>query len=277
MSYTMTNTIPEEPKSWLDKLTAALLREPQDREHLLRILRDACDRKLLDPDTLAMVEGVIRYSELKVRDIMMPRAQIIAVAHNASYQEIVTTVQQHAHSRYPVYEDSLDNITGIFHAKELVLDTEQAQHFSLADIIRPATFIPESKHLNILLTDFRRKKNHMAVVVDEYGGVSGFVTIEDVIEQIVGDIEDEFDNNEEAFIKHHPDGRYIVKGHVPIEEFNNFFKTSYQDDSYETLAGMIMKACDHVPNIGEIIEIGTDSFTILNADNRRIKLIEYKQ
>ena len=276
MSHTMTHIAANEPKSWLDKLAYALLREPQDRAHLLQILRDACQRKLLDADTLAMVEGVIRYSELRVRDIMMPRSQIIAISNTASYQEIIDTIQNNAHSRYPVYEDSIDNIIGILHAKELVLDSEQAQEFNISDKLRPATFIPESKYLNILLTDFKRKKNHMAVVVDEYGGVSGFVTIEDVIEQIVGDIEDEFDNNDEDFIKKHENGRFIIKGQLPINEFNNYFKKSYHDENYDTLAGMIMRACDHVPNIGETIHIGVDSFKILNADNRRIKLIEYK-
>lgn len=276
MSLTMSPPIQDEPKSWLEKLTFALLREPQDRTHLLQILRDACNRKLLDADTLAMVEGVIRYSELRVRDIMLPRSQIIAIDSEASFDEIIEIVNQHRHSRYPIFNDSLDNMIGILHAKELLIPPQEQANFSMEEVLRPVTLVPESKHLNILLTDFKHKKNHMAIVVDEYGAVSGFVTIEDVIEQIVGDIEDEFDNNEDAYINKHPDGRYIIKAHIPLSDFNEYFQQTLKDENYETLAGVIMKACDHVPNIGEVIHIGKYYFKILNADNRRIKLVEFR-
>lgn len=270
----MTQPIPEQPQSWLDKLTNALLREPQNRNHLLQILHDACSNGVLDPDTLTMVEGVIRYSELRVRDILLPRSQMIAIHIDASYAETITIVQQHRHSRYPVYGDNKDQILGILHAKDLLISPENQAEFAIEELLRPVTFVPESKHLNILLTEFRRTKNHMAMVVDEYGGVAGIVTIENVIEQIVGDIEDEFDNNDDAYINKHPDGRYIIKAHIPISEFNEHFNALLPDDSYETLGGLLMKTYEQVPKVGELIKIGPLSFKILNADSRRIKLVE---
>lgn len=277
MSHTMIQSIPEEPKSWLDKLAYALLREPQDRAHLIQIIRDASDRQLLDHETLAMVEGVIRYSELRVRDIMLPRSQIISISSESSFDDVLKIVREHGHSRYPVFDDSIDNIVGILHVKELLIAYNEQQKFSLNDVLRPATCVPESKHLNILLTEFRRKRNHVAMVIDEYGGVSGFVTIEDVIEQIVGDIEDEFDNNEEAYIKQHSDGRYIIKAQIPIDDFNEYFELKLNSENYETLAGLLVKASDRVPNVGETIKISHYSFKILNADNRRIKLVEFNK
>jgi magnesium and cobalt transporter len=271
----MTQTIPEEPKSWLEKLAAALLREPQDRTHLIQIIRDASERNLLDPETLGMVEGVIRYSELRVRDIMLPRAQIIAIDSDSNYETVLEIIRNHGHSRYPVYTDSLDNLIGILHVKELLLLPPDQGKFELSDLLRPTAIVPESKHLNVLLTEFRRQKNHMAIVVDEYGSISGFITIEDVIEQIVGDIEDEFDNNEDAFINQHPDGKYIIKAQISIEELNEYFNLQLQDDNYETLAGLLLKATDHMPAIGETIKINNLQFKILNADSRRIKLVEF--
>tara|TARA_B110000879_G_scaffold162445_1_gene209822 strand:+ start:817 stop:1638 length:822 start_codon:yes stop_codon:yes gene_type:complete len=265
----------DKKNSWLEKLTHALLREPQNREHLLLILRDASARDILDADTLAMVEGVIRYSDLRVRDIMLPRVQIVAIASDASLTNLLTTVRKHRHSRYPIFDNTIDNIIGILHAKDLLMESAQQDNFSINDILRPAIFVPESKHLNILLTEFKRTKNHMAIVVDEYGGVSGFVTIENVIEQIIGDIEDEFDNNDDAFINKHANGRYIIKGHIPIEEFNDYFKLNLNTEDYETLAGLLIKTCEHLPGIDEVVTVDNYVFKILNADNRRIKLVEF--
>lgn len=262
-------------KSWIDRLAYALLKEPQTKEQLLFILKNAALRKLLDPETLAMVEGVIRYSDLKVRDIMLPRSQIIAISSNISHTALLDTVRIHRHSRYPIFDDNINNIIGILHAKDLLIAHDKDSEFSINDILRPAIFIPESKHLNILLTEFRKTKNHMAIVVDEYGNASGFVTIEDVIEQIVGDIEDEFDNNDDAFINRHANGRYIIKAHIPIAEFNEYFKKDFNADDYETLAGLLIKSCDHLPEVDEIIKINNNIFKIINADNRRIKLVEF--
>ena len=271
----MTKTINEQPKSWLEKLSQALLREPQNLEHLLQILRDACERNLLDSDTLAMVEGVIRYSKLRVRDIMLPRSQIISISADSTYESILETVEQYSHSRYPIYDDNIDSIIGIMHAKDLLMQISKNTTFSINDVLRPATIVPESKHLNILLTEFKSTKNHMAIVVDEYGGVSGFVTIEDIIEQIVGDIEDEFDNNEDAYINKHENGRFIIKAAIPIEEFNEYFNQKFNTEQYETLAGLLIKANENLPEVGEILTISGQSFKILNADNRRIKLVEF--
>lgn len=271
----MSHVITEEPKSWLEKLAQALLGEPQDRTHLLQILRHASEKKLVDADSLAMLEGVIRFSELQVRDIMIPRAQLIAIRAGEPIDAIIDIVREHHHSRYPVYEDNLDNIIGILHAKDLLSFIRAEPPFSLSDVLRPAIVVPESKRLNVLLSEFKATKNHMAIVVDEYGGVSGVVTIEDIIEQIIGDIEDEFDHGEETQIKQHSDGRYIVKGQIPIEEFNEYFHTDYSSDNYDTLAGMLMKRCEHVPEMGDIIKVDNSQFKILNADNRRIKLVEY--
>jgi magnesium and cobalt transporter len=271
----MTNPSSETPKSWVDKLSEALLREPQSLNQLLKILRDACSRNLLDSDTLSMVEGVIRYSALKVRDIMLPRLQIISISSDSTFDSILEIVEKHSHSRYPIYDDNIDSIIGILHAKDLLMHKKDPCDFSINDVLRPATFVPESKPLNILLTEFKRTKNHMAIVVDEYGGVSGFVTIEDVIEQIVGDIEDEFDNNDDAYINKHADGRYIVKATIPISEFNEYFKLDLNTEQYETLAGLLIKTNESLPEVGEIIKIANQSFKILNSDNRRIKLVEF--
>lgn len=261
--------------SWLEKLTQALLRKPQNIEHLLLILRSSADRDLLDHDTLAMVEGVIRYSNLRVRDIMLPRAQIVAISSDTELEELLKTVRTHRHSRYPVFDTTLDSIIGILHAKDLLIETKEEEAFCIDELLRPAIFVPESKHLNMLLTEFKRTKNHMAVVVDEYGGVSGFVTIENVLEQIVGDIEDEFDNNDDAFINKHENGKYIIKGHIPVEEFNEYFQLNLNKDEFDTLAGLLIKATEHLPNIGEVVTIEGHQFMILNADNRRIKLVEF--
>ncbi len=271
----MTLNMTEKSTSWIDKLTQALLREPQTIEHLLLILRNASSRGLLDADTLSMVEGVIRYSNLRVRDIMLPRAQIVAIPSTVSLDDLLTIVRKHRHSRYPVFDNTIDSIVGILHAKDLLIEAGNEEDFSISELLRPAIFVPESKHLNILLTEFKRTKNHMAVVVDEYGGVSGFVTIENVLEQIVGDIEDEFDNNDDAYINKHENGKFILKGHIPIDEFNEYFNLNFNTDEFDTLAGLLIKACDHLPNIDEVVNIDNHRFKILNADNRRIKLVEF--
>jgi magnesium and cobalt transporter len=222
-----------------------------------------------------MVEGVIRYSNLRVRDIMLPRAQIVAIPSTVSLDDLLTIVRKHRHSRYPVFDNTIDSIVGILHAKDLLIEAGNEEDFSISELLRPAIFVPESKHLNILLTEFKRTKNHMAVVVDEYGGVSGFVTIENVLEQIVGDIEDEFDNNDDAYINKHENGKFILKGHIPIDEFNEYFNLNFNTDEFDTLAGLLIKACDHLPNIDEVVNIDNHRFKILNADNRRIKLVEF--
>ena len=258
------------------KFYNAFMQAPKTKEALLLILKNSSKEALLDTETQAMVEGVIRYSDLKVRDIMLPRSQIIAISSTASYSELLETVNLHRHSRYPIFEENINTIIGILHAKDLLIAQEQTLSFSINDVLRPSIFVPESKPLNILLTEFKKTKNHMATVVDEYGNVSGFVTIEDVIEQIIGNIEDEFDNNEDSYINKHANGRYIIKAHIPITEFNDYFNTKLESYNYETLAGFLIKSCEHLPETDEILTIENNTFKIINADNRRIKLVEFQ-
>ena len=265
----------DDSKSWFERLSQLLLREPQDREQLVNFLRDAEQRNLVDANTLSMLEGVITFSELQVRDIMIPRSQMITLSNEANLSDTFETVIKSAHSRFPVTGSSKDDVLGILHAKDLLryrLDDEK--NFNLTDILRKPTFVPESKRLDILLTEFRRNRIHMALVVDEYGGVAGFVTIEDVIEQIVGDIEDEFDIDEEAYIKHHRNGKVMVKAHMPIEEFNEQLLLSIPPDNYDTIGGVLIHAFGYLPKRGDSITINEVDFKIVNADNRRIKLIE---
>jgi magnesium and cobalt transporter len=264
-----------EGKSWLERLSQLLIREPKTRDELLALLREGGKRHLVDPDTASMIEGVIRFSELRVRDIMIPRVQMVVISSTTSLDSLFALIEKHTHSRYPVIGESKDEILGILHAKDLLPYKLSDKNFSLNEILRPHTVVPESKHLNILLSEFRINRNHMAIVVDEYGGVSGFVTIEDLLEQIVGDIEDEFDNDDEAYVKIHKNGAFVVKAHMPIDEFNEYFKRDFNDETYDTLGGMIIKACDHMPSLGETVKIDNVCFKILNADGRRIKLVEF--
>jgi magnesium and cobalt transporter len=259
----------------LEKLTHLISRDPQTISQLIELLRNAEARNLLDLDTLSMLEGVIRFSHLQVRDIMIPRTQMVVIESNTKLDKLFSLVKQYGHSRYPIIGDERDEILGILHAKDLIHLKTNQNDFNLTEILRPASIIPESKHLNILLREFRINRNHMAIVVDEYGSVSGFVTIEDLLEQIVGDIEDEFDNDDEAFIKKHPDGRYIIKAQIPIEELNEYFEFNLNSQNYDTLGGMLIKSFGSVPNLDDIIKVGGLSFKVLNADNRRIKLVEY--
>lgn len=261
--------------SWHKKITQFFIREPQNREELLHLVRKVGHQQILDADTTSMLESVIRFSELRARDIMIPRSQMIVIPFNTDLEALFSMVETHQHSRYPVIGESKDEILGILHAKDLLPYKNTEVDFSLTEILRPHAIIPESKHLNILLNEFRINRNHMAIVVDEYGGVSGCVTIEDILEQIVGNIEDEFDNDDESYIKVHNNGSFIIKTHIPIEEFNDYFKRDFDHQSYDTLGGMLLKACDHMPTRDEIVKIENVSFKILNADDRRIKLVEF--
>jgi magnesium and cobalt transporter len=262
-------------KSWLDKLSHALRREPQDREDLLSLLKDANERSLVDGDTLSMLESVLLLSQLKASDIMIPKQQMIAVTPSCQLSDLLKILEEYGHSRYPIINDGKDDVLGILHAKDLIGCREGDKKFSLNDLMRPATIIPESKRLNVLLTEFRHTRTHMAIVVDEYGIISGLVTIEDILEQIVGDIEDEFDSDEDAFIKQHENGKFVIKGHISVVDFNEYFCLSLNEDLSESLGGLITKTNGHLPKAGETVMIDNHSFSILNADNRRIKLVEF--
>ena len=264
----------DESGSLFTRLWQFLQVEPQNREELIGLLRDAYNRSLIDAETLGMIEGVIQFTQMRVRDIMLPKNQMTCIPQNAKLKEIIEIVTQSGHSRFPVTGTHADEIIGILHAKDLLrFQGDQKSDFDLYDILRLTTFVPESKRLDILLSEFRSTRNHMAIVVDEYGAVSGFVTIEDIIEQIVGDIEDEFDIDEEAYIKAHNDKYYIVKAHTPIEEFNEQLHAHFSDKSYDTIGGIVMTNFGYLPKRGEVITIDEFEFKVISADARRIKLL----
>ncbi len=255
-----------------------LLREPEDREQLIELLHSAFERNLLDADALSMMEGVILVSEQQVREIMIPRAQMDVIDISEPPEKFIPFVIETAHSRFPVIDGNKDNIIGILLAKDL-LRYYAGEEFNVRDMLRPAVFVPESKRLNVLLRDFRGNRNHIALVVDEYGGVCGMVTIEDVLEQIVGDIEDEydFDEDEDNLI---PDGKgnWRVKATTEIADFNEVFGTSFSDEEYDTVGGMVLKATGQMPKRGDRIAINGFTFTVLRADSRRLHslLVERK-
>lgn len=265
----------DDTHSWFLRLRQFLQIEPQNKEQLINLLRDAHARALIDAETLTMIEGAILFAQMKVRDIMLPKKQMTCVPQEALLQDVIKIVTESGHSRFPVTGDTPDEIIGILHAKDLLrFQAMPDSSFDLLDIVRQTTFIPESKRLDLLLSEFRINRNHMAMVVDEYGAVTGFVTLEDIIEQIIGDIEDEFDIDEEAYIKVHADAHYIIKAHTPIDEFNEQMHAHFSDESYDTIGGIVMTNFGHLPKRGEVITINDFEFKVINADARRIKLLE---
>ena len=265
----------DESPGWFGRLRQFLHVEPQNRDELIHLLRDVQERALIDEDTLRMLEGVIQFAQLQVRDIMVPKNQMVAIDKDTDLQNVLAAVKNSGHSRFPVVGENCDEIIGILHAKDLFRFnlSENDQSFDLEDIVRTASIIPDSKRLDLLLSEFRTNRNHMAIVVDEYGAVSGFVTIEDIIEQIVGDIEDEFDIDEEDFIKKHDHKSYVLKGHTPIEEFNEQLGSTFSDEQYDTISGIVMNQFGYLPAKGESIVIDGWEFKIINSDARRIKLL----
>jgi magnesium and cobalt transporter len=256
--------------SLLERLSLLLTGEPEDREQLLQILRSAHDRQLMDADALSIIEGALAVSEMQVRDIMVPRAQMDVVSASEPPEKLIDFVLATAHSRFPAIGESKDDVIGILLAKDL-LRHFAGKRFDLRDSLRPAVFIPETKRLNVLLHEFRASRNHMAIVVDEYGGVAGLVTIEDVLEQIVGDIEDEYDFDEAAGnIVLDNTGRYRVKATTEIEDFNTAFGTRFVDDNYETVGGLVMHALGRLPKRNEIVVIDGLRLQVLRADSRRV-------
>ncbi len=268
------------PSSWLERLSQALLGEPKDRQELIGLLRDAEQRRLLDADVLAMIEGALQVSEMRVRDIMVPRTQAVMVERDAPLEQLIATVIESAHSRFPVLGDNPDEVVGILLAKDILpyLAPVGEGRFPIREVLRPAVFIPESKRLNVLLREFRASRNHMAIVVDEYGGVSGLVTIEDVLEQIVGDIDDEHDvDDEESFVRRHSESLYTVKALTPVEDFNEMLGADFDDDEFDTIGGHVLKAFGRLPERGEEVYIGNLRFEVLKADGRRIHLLKVER
>ena len=262
-------------KTWLEKITQAFAHEPKNRQELLEILREAHQNKLLDSEALAIVEGAIQVADLQVRDIMVPRSQVISIKADQSPREFLPAIIGAAHSRYPVVGESLDEVIGVLLAKDLLPLILKDEHhsFDIKDLLRPATFVPESKRLNVLLREFRANHNHMAIVIDEYGGVAGLVTIEDVLEQIVGDIEDEHDVEEDSYIRPLPSGDFLVKALTPIDSFNEYFGSAFPDDEFDTVAGLVMSTFGHLPKRNEVTEIDGFRVRVLNADGRRVHML----
>jgi len=259
----------------LERLSAFLTREPEDRDELLVLLHGAFEHKLLDADALSMIEGVLQVSEMTVRDIMIPRAQMDVVSIDDTPDEFLPLVLETRHSRFPVIGENKDDVVGILLAKELLLYYRNPDGFDLRETLRPAVFVPESKRLNVLLRDFRANRNHIAIVVDEYGGVSGLVTIEDVLEQIVGDIDDEYDFDEsEDNIIAEANGRHRVKAQTEIGDFNAHFGTDFADDEFDTVGGLVLQAFGRLPKRGETANIGDFRFRVVRADSRRIYTLQ---
>ena len=256
--------------SWLERLSSLLSREPEDREELIEILHAAFEKNLLDADALSMIEGVMQVSEMQVRDIMIPRSQMDVIDLTDDPEKFIPFVIEAAHSRFPVVDGNKDAIIGILLAKDL-LRYYAGEDFNVRDMLRPAVFIPESKRLNVLLKDFRSNRNHIAIVVDEYGGVAGMVTIEDVLEQIVGDIEDEYDYDEdEDNIFQDASGRYRIKALTEIVDFNEALETEFSDEEFSTIGGLVISKFGHLPKRGEQIIFDNLKFTVLRADSRRV-------
>ena len=262
-------------KKWLKSFFNLFSNEPEDRDALIEILRNSEHRNLLDADALLMIEGALHVSEIQVRDIMIPRVQMIIIKYDAAPEDILSVVVESGHSRFPVIGDNNDEIVGILLAKDLLhYFSNPKKDFDIKDMMRATVFIPESKRLNVLLREFRTSRNHMAIVIDEFTGVAGLVTIEDVIEEIIGEIEDEHDFEEdETNINTHDNDRYTVKALTTIDEFNDYFKTIINVDEYETIGGLVINAFGHLPKRGETVNFMSFNVKVLRADKRRVRLL----
>lgn len=269
---------PSPRKSWLERLSTLLLRTPEDREQLVELLHSAFKRNLLDSDALSMIEGVMQVSEMQARDIMVPRSQMEAINISEPPEKFIPFVIETGHSRFPVTEGNKDNVIGILLAKDLLRYSAGEEDFDVREMLRPAVFIPESKRLNILLKDFRSNRNHIAIVVNEYGGVAGLITIEDVLEQIVGDIEDEydFDENEDNIVIESK-GHYRVKATTEINNFNEVLGAKFNSEVYDTIGGLVLKEFGRLPKHDEFVTIDQFKFRVLRADSRRLHILQVEK
>ena len=259
----------------LQRLSSVLF-EPKDQEQLIEVIRNASENHILDAEALSIVEGALTVSEMQARDVMIPRSQVVMVSRDADKEDTLKLVCEEGHSRFPVIDDDRDDVIGILLAKDLLSSVVSADKldFDLREILRPAVFIPESKRLNVLLREFRARRNHMAIVVDEYGGVAGIVTIENVLEQIVGEIEDEHDIDDDAPILKRDDSSFMIKALTSVEDFNEYFSVEWSEDEFDTVGGFVMNHFGHLPSRDETVTIGSFQFTVMRADNRRIHLLE---
>lgn len=274
--YPSSTTTEKHERSWLDKLLHAFSAEPKSRDELMEIIKDAADNQLLDQEALSIIEGALDVSSLQAREIMVPRSHIVAIRIEDSPQEYLPKIIESGHSRFPVIGENIDDVRGILLAKDLLpLALKGTDNFNIETILRPANVVPESKRVNVLLREFRENRYHMALVMDEYGGITGLLTIEDILEEIVGEIEDETDEEEETsdFIKRVSENDYIVKALTSIESFNEFFNTELSDEDFDTIGGILMQEFGHLPKRNEIVQLDNMQFRVLYADNRQIHLL----
>ena len=265
-------------KSWLEKISHLLTGEPQDIDDLLELLREAKARSLLDTDALSMIEGVLQVSQMRVRDIMIPRIQMIVLPKDATLESILPLVIESGHSRYPVIDGDKSKVIGVLLTKDLLVKIFENKNLTVQEIMRSVSIVPESKRLNVLLKESRTNGNHMAVVVDEYGQAAGLVTIEDVLEQIVGDIEDEHDDHDdENFVFQRNENEFMLKALMPIDEFDAYFKTGLATDEYDTIGGFLVHELERMPQKGESLTVDNLKFEVIKADSRRVHLIKLKR
>ena len=259
-------------RSWLNKIGQLFSSEPRSRRDLEDVLSVAAENEVIDEDARSIIEGAMQVSDMQARDIMIPRAQMAVIKAESSLEEILPQIIRSAHSRYPVIGDNPADVLGILLVKDLLpqILRKESDAFDIRDLLRPTVVVPESKRLNVLLREFRQNRNHMAIVIDEYGGVAGLVTIEDVLEEIVGEIEDETDVEEDQFIRRIGDEEYFIKALTPIEDFNEYFEARFSDEEFDTIGGLVIHAFGHMPARNETTRVGNFEFKIINADQRKI-------
>jgi len=268
------SSIDPDQRSWIEKLAQLFSSEPKTRDDLIGALKVAEQNEVIDHDALNIIDGAMNVAEMQVREVMVPRTQMTVIKADQSLSDFLPQVIKSAHSRYPVIGENQDEVMGILLVKDLLPQVlEPNDDFDLAALLRPATVVPESKRLNVLLREFRENRNHMAIVIDEYGGVSGLITIEDVLEEIVGEIEDEYDTEPDRYINVLDENDYIVKALTPIEEFNDQFKTRFSDEEFDTIGGLVLQNFGHLPQRNEVATIEGFRFKVINADNRQIHLL----
>ena len=263
-------------KTVFDRISHFLTGEPQDQQDLLDMLNEAHEKKLLDAESLSMIQGVLQFSTMRVRDVMVPRVQMNVISKDAELESIFPLVLEQGHSRFPVIEDDRSKVVGVLLAKDLLAYALGNKKQTVADLMRPVSAVPESKRLNILLKEFRTERNHMAIVIDEYGMTAGLVTIEDVLEEIVGEIEDEHDAQEKENIEKHNDKKFTLPALTPIDEFNEYFSADLHDDEHETIGGFLVHQLGHMPKKGEKLEYDRFRFEVVHADDRRVHLLKLR-
>lgn len=268
-----------EEKSWLEKIAYAFSSEPKSRDDILDILKVAEENEVIDNEVLNIIDGAMQVSEMQVREIMVPRSQMTVIKAEQPLSKVLPKIIKTAHSRYPVIGESIDEVLGILLAKDLLplILQNNVDEVDITPLLRPATIVPESKRLNVLLREFRENRYHMAIVIDEYGGVAGLVTIEDVLEEIVGEIEDEHDAAPDTHIKKLADNDYIIKALTPIDDFNDEFESDFSDEEFDTIGGIILQQFGHLPRRNEVATIKGFQFKVLNADNRQVHLLRMCQ